>query len=96
MLRQSYANYEYIIVNNCSTDRSLDARAELREERPGVIRVVDYDVFVSQSQHYNRALQLISGKSKYCKMVQADDWIFPECLSKMTALAETKPSRSAS
>jgi glycosyltransferase involved in cell wall biosynthesis len=91
VLLQSYANYEYIIVNNCSTDRSLDiAQSYAKKDRR--IRVVDYDLFVGQSQNYNRALQLISDKSKYCKIVQADDWIFPECLSKMAALAETKPS----
>ncbi len=91
VLRQSYTNYEYIIVNNCSADGSLDIALSYakKDER---IRVVNCDAFVGHIQNHNRALQLISDKSKYCKMVAADDWILPECLSKMVALAETAPS----
>jgi glycosyltransferase involved in cell wall biosynthesis len=91
VLRQSYTNYEYIIVNNCSTDGSLDI-ARSYAKKDGRIRIVDCDVFVNHIQNHNRSLQLISDKSNYCKIVQADDWIFPECLSKMVALAETAPS----
>ena len=29
--------------------------------------------------------------SRYCKMVLADDWIYPNCLQEMVALAETDP-----
>jgi glycosyltransferase involved in cell wall biosynthesis len=91
VLGQTYANYEYIIVNNCSTDRTLEI-AQSYAKKDKRIRVVDCDVFVNHIENHNRALQLISDKSKYCKIVQADDSIFPECLSKMVALAETKPS----
>jgi len=31
-------------------------------------------------------------ESKYCKVVHADDFLFPECLEKMVALAEKHPS----
>src|SRR5262249_37324847 len=34
----------------------------------------------------------ISPKSKYVKMVQADDAIFPECVARMVDLAERQPS----
>lgn len=91
VLRQSYTNYEYIIVDNCSTDGSLDI-AQSYAKKDKRIRVVVCDVFVNHVANHNRALQLISDKSKYCKIVQADDSIFPECLSKMVALAEAKPS----
>jgi hypothetical protein len=30
--------------------------------------------------------------SKYCKVVYADDWIFPECIMKMGELAEVHPT----
>ena len=91
VLGQTYANYEYIIVNNCSTDRTLEI-AQSYAKQDGRIRVVDCDVFVNHIENHNRALQLMSDKSKYCKIVQADDWMFPECLLKMTALAEAEPS----
>jgi hypothetical protein len=38
-------------------------------------------------ENHNHALRLISKQSKYCKIVHADDWLYPECLEKMVALA---------
>jgi hypothetical protein len=58
---------------------------------PDKIRLVHTDSFLSQVKNYNYALSLISSHSKYCKMVQADDWIFPECLKSMVELAEAHP-----
>src|SRR5438445_12233844 len=40
----------------------------------------------------NVAFRQISAASKYCKFVFADDWIFPECLERMVAVAEEHPS----
>jgi hypothetical protein len=42
--------------------------------------------------NWNLAISRISPDSKYCKVVHADDWIFPECLEKMINLAENNPS----
>jgi len=42
--------------------------------------------------NHNAALRSIGPTSKYCKMVFADDWLFPECLERMVALAEAHPS----
>ncbi|AMN47447.1 hypothetical protein ACG33_10125 [Steroidobacter denitrificans] len=88
---QSYGNWEYILVNNKSTDRSADiAREYARTDSR--IRVVETPEFLSQVQNYNFALQQISSRSAYCKIVQADDWIFPECISRMVEVGETHPS----
>src|SRR5262249_3812907 len=38
------------------------------------------------------ALSQISPASKYCKVVFADDWLFPDCIEKMVAIAEEQPS----
>ena len=38
------------------------------------------------------AFRQISADSKYCKMVLADDWMFPECLERMVAVMEEHPS----
>lgn len=91
ILAQTYQNWEYVLVNNCSTDGS-DKIASRYAEHDERIRVVNNDHFVSQVQNYNGALQQISPISKYCKIVQADDWIFPECLERMVEVAEANPS----
>jgi glycosyltransferase involved in cell wall biosynthesis len=91
VLRQTYTNWEYIFVNNCSTDGSEKIVQRYVDRFPGKMRLVHNDSFLSHIQNYNYALSLISPNSKYCKMVQADDWIFPECLQSMVALAEAHP-----
>jgi hypothetical protein len=56
------------------------------------ISVYNYEEFVDVIQSHNRALRLISQHSKYCKVVSADDWIYPECITRMVQLAEEHPS----
>jgi glycosyltransferase involved in cell wall biosynthesis len=92
VIRQTYTNWEYILVDNCSTDGSSDIAKKYAAQFPDKIRLIRTDSFLSQVQNYNFALSRISPDSKYCKMVQADDWIFPDCLRSMTELAEAHPN----
>ena len=78
-------------MNNHSTDGSVDIVSPYVAQFPQKIRLVHTDSFLSQVQNYNFALSLISPNSKYCKMVQADDWIYPECIQSMVELAEVHP-----
>jgi glycosyltransferase involved in cell wall biosynthesis len=87
VLAQSYAQFEYILVDNCSTDGSGDI-AETYARRDSRIRLIRRTELLSQVQNYNGALAAISAASKYCKMVQADDYIFPECLKLMAQAFE--------
>ena len=91
VLAQTYEHWDYTIVNNCSADRSLDIAQEFAARDPR-IRVHTNDVFVPVIQNYNNAFREISRESKYCKVIAADDWLFPECLEKMISLAEEHPS----
>lgn len=92
VLGQSYENWEYILVNNCSTDRSLEVAQKYARLHPR-IRIIDNDRFLpSQAQNYNHSLRQISPESRYCKIVQADDWIFPECIAKMVGHALANPT----
>ena len=83
VLRQTYTNWEYILVDNCSTDGSSDIAEQYAARFPETIRLIHTASFLSQVRNYNFALSHISHDSKYCKMVQADDWIFPDCLRSM-------------
>jgi glycosyltransferase involved in cell wall biosynthesis len=91
VLAQTYQNWEYIIVDNCSTDRSLEIARRYAEADPR-IRVASNQEFLRAVPNHNAALQQISPASKYSKIVFADDWIFPECLERMVAVAEAHPS----
>lgn len=91
VLAQTYENWEYVIVNNCSTDRSLAIAQHYAQQDPR-IRVHNNDQFLNQMQNWNHALRQISPESKYCKVLHADDWLFPECVARMVEVAEANPS----
>jgi glycosyltransferase involved in cell wall biosynthesis len=91
VLAQTYTHWEYIIVNNCSTDATREIAQQYRSKDKR-IRVYDNNTLLDIIANHNRALSLISPNSKYCKVVSADDWLFPECLARTTALAEAHPS----
>jgi glycosyltransferase involved in cell wall biosynthesis len=92
VLRQTYGNWEYILVDNQSTDGSGEIATHYAERVPDKIRLFRTDSFLSQVRNYNFALTCISGLSNYCKMVQADDWLFPDCVRRMVEVAEADPS----
>jgi glycosyltransferase involved in cell wall biosynthesis len=79
VLGQSCSRFEYILSDNCSTDGSAEI-AESYARRDPRMRVIRQPKLLTQVQHYNAALGQISSASRYCKIVQADDTIFPECL----------------
>jgi len=92
VLGQTYQNWDYVLVNNCSTDSSARIAEEYAKQFPERIRVKHNSEFLSQVQNYNRALRFISPESHYCKVIQADDWLFPECAKSMVAVAEAHPA----
>jgi glycosyltransferase involved in cell wall biosynthesis len=91
VLAQKYQNWEYILVDNYSTDGSSETVARYASRFPEKIRHIRTKAFLSQVQNYNFALSCISSSSKYCKMVQADDWLFPHCIQDMVEVAEAHP-----
>jgi len=90
-LAQTYQNWDYTIVNNCSTDKTLEI-ARKYAAKDSRIRVHDNSTFLGMLPNHNLALRQISPESKYCKVVLADDYIYPSCLEQMVALAEANPS----
>jgi glycosyltransferase involved in cell wall biosynthesis len=90
VLAQTYSNWEYVISDNRSSDRSLEIARSYAAQDPR-IRVLQHDVHLDVLQNWNRSLREMSADSKYCKIVHADDWLFPECLERMVALAEEHP-----
>lgn len=91
VLSQTYPNWQYTIVDNHSTDRTL-AIAEHFAQVDSRIRVYSNCTLLDIIANHNRAFGLISPSSSYCKVVSADDWLFPECLERMVSLAEAHPS----
>jgi glycosyltransferase involved in cell wall biosynthesis len=91
VLAQTYQNYEYIIVNNCSTDRTLEIALDY-SKKDKRIRIHNNQDFVPVIENHNIAFRLISPAAKYCKVVSADDFLFPDYLSRTIEVAEANPS----
>ena len=91
VLAQTYSKWEYIIVNNCSTDRTLEIALDYAK-KDSRIRVHNNRDFLAVIANHNLAFSLISPAAKYCKVVSADDFIFPECVRRMVDLAEANPT----
>jgi glycosyltransferase involved in cell wall biosynthesis len=91
VLAQTYPNWDYTIVNNCSTDESLAIAQKFSAQDPR-IRVVNNDRFLRIIENHNQSIRQISPESKYCKFVFADDWLYPQCIEEMVRVAEQDPS----
>jgi glycosyltransferase involved in cell wall biosynthesis len=91
VLAQTYSNFQYTIVNNCSTDRTLEI-AESFAQQDSRIKVHNNTDFLSVVDNHNKAFSLIPDGAKYCKVVGADDWLFPHCITEMVRLAEQYPN----
>ncbi len=93
VLAQTYKNWDYTIVDNCSADETL-AIAQRYAERDSRIRVISNENHVSVGENHNIAVRCNSPDSKYCKVLAGDDWIAPEFLASTVEIAEKHPSIS--
>lgn len=91
VLAQTHQNWDCTIIDNCSTDGSAEI-ARRYAAKDSRIMVLENEKFLRVIPNHNLALRQISPTSKYCKIVFADDWIFPQCIEEMVSLAEEHPS----
>jgi glycosyltransferase involved in cell wall biosynthesis len=91
VLAQTYQNWDYVIVNNRSTDTTAEI-VQMYAARDSRIRLHENQEFLPLVANHNQAMRQITPGSKYCKLIFADDWLFPECLERMVGVAEAHPS----
>jgi glycosyltransferase involved in cell wall biosynthesis len=87
---QTYPHWEAVVGDNCSPDGAGEI-AESFARRDPRFRVFRHREFVGQSDNYNRGIAHRSPEARYVKFVESDNWIYPECLARMVALAERYP-----
>jgi glycosyltransferase involved in cell wall biosynthesis len=93
VLAQTYENWQYVVVDNCSTDGTSEIVGTYAARDPRV-RLHQNRDFLPIIANWNHALRLIPTEAKYCKVVHADDTLFGECLERMVDVAERNPSVS--
>ena len=91
VLAQTYREWHMVVVNNSSTDESGTIAAEYARRDPRVT-VHTTERLLPIIENHNRAMSFLDAQAKYCKPLMADDWLMPQCLSDMVALAERNPT----
>ncbi len=86
VLCQTYTHWEYLLVDNCSTDATV-AIAQEYAARDSRVRVITNTEFLDVMPNWNRALRQISPDSRFCKVLHADDRLFPNCIEAMVSVA---------
>lgn len=89
-LAQTYENFEYVILDNASTDGTAQIIQRYASRDPR-IRPHRNPHTVDALENHNLALTKIDAHSAYCKVLHADDALSPTCLEKMVALAQANP-----
>ncbi|MCX8042728.1 MAG: glycosyltransferase, partial [Desulfobacterota bacterium] len=89
IVRQSFQNFEIIIVNDGSTDDSLGVARQLMREYPDHrIRILDQPHSGQPAIARNNGIAAALGK--YILSLDADDWILPDALAGMVAAADAR------
>lgn len=91
VLAQTYRNWEYIVLDNASTDGTPEILAEYAA-KDARIKVLRNAVTLPMNRNHNTAIAAVSPSAKYVKPLMADDWLFPQCVERMVAAAESDPA----
>lgn len=86
ILEQTYENFEFLIVDNASTDRTCDVINSFDDKR---IRLVINDKNMGQTYSLNRGLELARGK--YIARIDSDDIALRDRISKQVEFLENNP-----
>ena len=88
ILKQTYKNFEFIIVNDCSNDDTAKIlnRYKRKDKR---LKVLTNTENKGAPQSSNSAIKISQGK--YIARIDGDDWAFPDRLEKQVAYLEKNP-----
>ena len=90
VLAQTYSDFEIVVVNDASTDRSGEIAAGYRDPR---VRVIENSSNLGTGPSLNRGLAVI--RSEYVAKLDADDICFPQRLARQVAFLDTHPDVAA-
>lgn len=82
-LEQSFRSIEYLIIDDCGTDNSMEIIKELQEKHPRGkdIRIVAHEKNKGVAAARNSILKESTGK--YLFFLDSDDFITPDCIEKL-------------
>jgi glycosyltransferase involved in cell wall biosynthesis len=87
IVNQTYKNLEIIVVDNYSTDSTVEIVREFKDPR---IRIIQNDIFLSVGDNWNRCFHYVNGE--YMAIFHADDIYLPQIVSRQIETLENNPS----
>jgi glycosyltransferase involved in cell wall biosynthesis len=90
-LTQSHAALELVVLDNASTDDTGDIAEHTARNDPRV-RVFRNKSTLKPIENWNRAMTLMSDEARYCRVLHADDVLYPNSIAALVAVAETDPA----
>jgi glycosyltransferase involved in cell wall biosynthesis len=90
VLSQTLEDFELIIVDDCSTDGSVEVARAFNDER---IRVHVNEVNIGGTNNWDRVCGMASGP--YTKLLCGDDLLYPRCLERQVEAFETFTGRTS-
>lgn len=90
VLVQTYTNWELIFVDDGSTDESAAVVESVSDSR---IRLIRFPV--NRGRPYARQVALEAARGEYLSMLDADDWIYPEKLTRQLEILSRNPNTAA-
>jgi glycosyltransferase involved in cell wall biosynthesis len=88
VLSQTFGDFELLIVDDCSTDRTLEI-ARGYERLDNRVRIVANEGNLGQFRNRNRAAELARGS--FLKYHDSDDLMYPHCLAVMVPMLQSEP-----
>src|SRR3972149_6596973 len=79
VLNQTYENYEYIIVDNASTDSTPFIIEQSRKKDSRII-IYRNEKTVCMEDNFNLCANYSSDNAKWIKYALVDDYLFPDCI----------------
>lgn len=86
VLKQTFTDFEFLIIDDCSLDQSRENILSFKDER---IKLIKNETNLGQTRSLNKGLALAQGR--YIARIDADDFVFPTWLEKALALLKAQP-----
>ena len=91
VVAQSYSNWEYLLVNDGSTDGTIEIARQAAAAHPGRIHYLEHSGCENRGACSSRNLALAHARGKYIAILDADDLWLTDKLAEQVALTRQYP-----